>query len=50
VNLDGLSQDERDLAASRIMLPSDDPSVMPPVRVRSLSDEAKQKLVDYLRK
>lgn len=50
VNLDGLSQDERDLAAARIMLPPDDPSVMPPVRVRSLSDEAKQNLVDYLRK
>jgi hypothetical protein len=50
VSLKGISQDERDLAASRIMLAPDDPSVMPPARFRSLSDEAKQNLVDYLRK
>ena len=48
VNLDGLSREERDLAAARIMLDPGDPSVMPPIRFRSLSDEAKRALIDHL--
>lgn len=50
VNLEGVDSDERELAAARIMLAQDDPSVMPPVRFRSLSDEAKDDLIDYLLK
>ena len=50
VNLRELSRKQRELAASRIMLPDDHPKVMPPRRSRALGKEAKQDLAAYLMK
>jgi hypothetical protein len=48
VDLQGLSQQQKELAAARIMMSPDNPGVMPPARFRSLSDEAKAELIDHI--
>jgi len=48
VNLAKLSRGQKDLAIARLGLPDDDPLAMPPRRLRSLSDEARTRLIDLL--
>jgi len=50
VDLDTLGRKEKDRAIERLLLPADDPRHMPPARLRTLSDEAKQRLIDLLRR
>lgn len=48
-DLGKLGREQRDLAIERVMLPPDDPRVMPPSRLRVLSDEARERLIGVLR-
>lgn len=48
VDLDTLSRTEKSRAIERLLLPPDDPQLMPPARLRTLDDEAKQRLIDLL--
>jgi hypothetical protein len=50
VDLDKLSRAEKDRAIERLLLPDDDPLRMPPARLRTLSDEAKDRLIDLLKR
>lgn len=50
VDLGSLSRAEKDLAIERLRLPGSDPQAMPPRRVRFLSDEARERLIELLRK
>jgi len=50
VDIGRLSGEQKELATARIMLAADHPGVMPPVRFRTLSDEAKAELIDYLKR
>src|SRR5262249_47302449 len=47
-NIERLPREERELAAARLMLPGDHEDLMPPARFRTLSDDAKAALIDYL--
>jgi hypothetical protein len=48
VNINKLSRAEKELAIARISLTEDDPSLMPPARFRTLSAEAKKRLIALL--
>ncbi len=50
VDLDGLGRAERNRAIERVLLPEDDPKHMPPARLRTLSEEAKQRLIALLKR
>jgi hypothetical protein len=47
-DLTGVSRAERDLAIARLRLPEDDPHAMPPPRLRTLTQEARQRAIEAL--
>jgi hypothetical protein len=49
-DLDGMSRGEKDYAIARLMLPPNDPRAMPPARLRVLSEEARERAIEALRK
>lgn len=49
VDLSLMSREERDLAIYRISLPEEDLKAMPPRRFMTLTEEEKQRLIQYLR-
>jgi hypothetical protein len=49
-DLVGISRQEKDLAIQRLMLPPDNPSAMPPARLRSLSAEARARAIEVLQR
>jgi hypothetical protein len=49
-DLDGMSRQEKDVAIARLRLPASDPHVMPPALLRSLTDEARNRAIDALRR
>ena len=50
VELSRLDREEKDRAIARVLLPPSDPAVMPPASFRALTDEARSRLVDVLRR
>jgi hypothetical protein len=50
VDLDKLGRAEKDRAIERLLLPEDDPEHMPPARLRTLSEEAKRRLIELLKR
>jgi hypothetical protein len=48
VDLSQMSREEKDRAIARLELPEDSPSHMPPARIRSLTDEARERLIELL--
>jgi hypothetical protein len=49
-DLGAMSRQEKDLAIGRLMLPPDDPFAMPPARLRVLSDEARTRAIQALKR
>lgn len=49
-DLRGLSREQKDLAIARLMLPANNPHAMPPARLRVLSDEARQRAIEVLKR
>ena len=49
-DLVGVSRAEKDLAITRLMLPESHPLAMPPARMRVLSDEARSRAIEALRR
>jgi hypothetical protein len=47
-DLQNMSRAEKDLAIVRMQLPRTDPLVMPPARLRLLSDEARERAIEVL--
>jgi hypothetical protein len=50
VDLSKISREQKERAIARLLLPPDHPAAMPPVRIRSLSEEARDRLIDLLQK
>lgn len=48
-DLVGMDRQAKDLAMERLMLPQDDPRVMPPARLRTLTPEARDRAIEALR-
>jgi hypothetical protein len=49
-DLEGMDRGERELAIERLQLPASDPLAMPPARLRVLTDEARQRAIEALRR
>jgi hypothetical protein len=47
-DLDSLARGQKDTAIERLKLPATDPKAMPPRRIRYLSDEARERLIELL--
>ncbi len=49
-DLEGMSRQEKDAAIGRLGLPESDPHVMPPALLRTLTDEARNRAIETLRR
>lgn len=49
-DLEGIGRQEKDVAIGRLRLPQSDPHVMPPALLRTLTDEARNRAIDALRR
>ena len=50
VDLSTIDRREKQLAIARVLLPADDPGVMPPAGFRALTDESRSRLIELLRR
>lgn len=49
-DLEGMSRQEKDVAIGRLGLPQSDPHVMPPALLRTLTDDARNRAIETLRR